>query len=136
MRQVLRARGADEGFTLVELLIVTLVVGALAAIAVPMFMAQRATIEDTAAKSDVSALGKEVATYFAEGHSMPPLGERDGWYTIDDRPVARQSENVRFGGSRFTSTLDWCIYVINSEGRDAAVGYSYSATAGLEPGTC
>jgi type IV pilus assembly protein PilA len=132
----------ERGFTLIELLVVMIIIGVLAAIAIPVFLNQRKKAHDTSVKADVSDLGKEVATYFVDGSGPLVLSYAaagridltDGAYTTYARLTVGSIPPVTGASANLDDPQRWCVALIDPEGSGTA--YKYTASDGLSQGSC
>ncbi len=133
--RLMTARKKDEGFTLIELLVVIIIIGILAAIAIPVFLNQRAKGWDSAVKSDLRNAATAQETYLTD----------EGVYSAET-PAGAELTAVGFkystasnydGGTAqidvtANTNQDYCLEATSASGTT----FSYSSPDGLVEGAC
>jgi type II secretion system protein G len=81
-----------QGFTIVELLIVIVVIGILAAITIVAYNGVQARARDTTRKSDLSIIAKAINLYYSDNGAYPPGAA--GWCTELSNPPYPQTRDA------------------------------------------
>ena len=103
----------EQGFSLIEVLIAMLVIGLLAAIAIPTLLGQQGKAHDSSAKEAVNRVAKEVETCRVEHSSYAACDEKD---ELEGAPDIDWGQDPGQAGvlKEMTSTDSYVAYAVST----------------------
>ena len=121
-----KSRDRDRGFTLVELLVVIIIIGILAGIAIPVFLNQRQKGYDTQAKSDLRNMASFEEIYLNDFNSYGNVSDIQ-----TSEPTMHVSKGVTLTVLHVNGLNGYCLSALSASG----ITWFYdSAGGGLQPG--
>jgi type IV pilus assembly protein PilA len=137
MLQKMRERmGREEGFTLVELLVVMLILGILAAIAIPSFLSQKNKAHDASAKAEARSAETAIETYATDNNGSYVGATPAALHTIEPTIQAADITLTNLSAGGYTVTASSSTGNTFSVTRDATTGATSQACTTAGSGGC
>lgn len=137
-------KNKDQGFTIVELLIVIVVIGILAALVLNSFSGVQARARDTERRTDINAIATQLEVYYNDQGGYPTLANLQddasgGWVESNlkgiDKEALKDPKGVEITGAGGASTYSYVPLTAAAAACTTAPCASFTLSGDLEKST-
>ena len=129
----------DRGFTLIEMLVVVVIIGILAGIAIPLYMNYRRGAQNKSAESDVRGAISAVEQFYTENDNVYPVNRNGALGANVLLSLAGNAGNTQTvtvsPGNRIYFRNRGTYYVICGQNTSGGTIYVYNSSSGKPVGT-